>query len=994
MDNFERLHLPFPGRFLPYGYTVPTEFQECLTWQIALQWMSDNLQETMEKVEALDPEGDYGKLKRDIAELQEEVASIIGQIDGMGEDLTEVQSVVSAIQEADFQSQIDAINEELENLPSVTLDDEVTPLSNHAVKSSGIYEALQEKLDVDVASETYATKQEVSAKANSSDVASTYATKQELTTGLAGKVDPSDLDPYATTQAMETALLTKADVSDLDDYATKQELTTGLAGKVDNATLNDYATTSAMNTALAGKVDNATLNDYATTSAMNTALASKADASALADYATTSAMNTALADKANTADVNTALAGKQNTLTFDSTPTANSTNPVTSEGIKSALDLKANISDIPPSAIVDDYVTENSSHAVKSSGIYSALQTKLDSTTASQTYATKGELNGKQDTLTFDSTPTSGSANPVTSGGVYTALSGKQNTLTFDNTPTTGSTNPVTSGGLATALSGKMNDRQVDTTPTADSNALVTSGGVATALAGKANSFTTDATPTLNSTNPVQSGGVATALATKADATETTTALAGKASVADVNAKQTKLVGKRWVQDPVTSEWSQVDSDVDVTLVQTPVRQAQESRDTSHQLASMHAVNVAYEAAMSASGASNKQDQLTGLEYVYNEQTQEYDTQSRNVYTAIGQNPEDSQGESGTALATIASMHAVNQVYHDVTGKQTQLSYTSGQNVTPVTNGILKQGADSSSPQSDKYRVPSAYALDDVYNSVLTYSTTFDTRCTNLEDAVAEKQAQIYGEDGETSINTTLESSLSNSGNKIPSSRTVSNALYLKADKTSLATKQDKITDDGGTIDVTTHLYDTVPASATNSDKARIPSLYAVSQAVAGAGSVGPTKLVYCNNVHVAKSFSAGDENMIIDVTNDSISDNIFTVPFFTYAAGKTYITTFDIVCNFYKSSDNSTVLMSHVNGTLVSYNRTLTDVNSFISKTSTKSTNTYHKIAYGTSGSAADVFDLNNPIYIGDDGLAIQQTTGATAIELNMFVQIYEVTQ
>lgn len=32
------------------------------------------------------------------------------------------------------------------------------------------------------------------------------------------------------------------------------------------------------------------------------------------------------------------------------------------------------------------------------------------------------------------------------------ALAGKQNTLTFDTTPTTGSTNPVTSGGIADAI--------------------------------------------------------------------------------------------------------------------------------------------------------------------------------------------------------------------------------------------------------------------------------------------------------------------------------------------------------------------------------------------------------------------------------------------------------------------------------------------------------------------------------------------------------------
>lgn len=37
-------------------------------------------------------------------------------------------------------------------------------------------------------------------------------------------------------------------------------------------------------------------------------------------------------------------------------------------------------------------------------------------------------LSGKQDSLTFDSTPTSGSSNPVTSGGVYTALGNKIST--------------------------------------------------------------------------------------------------------------------------------------------------------------------------------------------------------------------------------------------------------------------------------------------------------------------------------------------------------------------------------------------------------------------------------------------------------------------------------------------------------------------------------------------------------------------------------------
>lgn len=63
----------------------------------------------------------------------------------------------------------------------------------------------------------------------------------------------------------------------------------------------------------------------------------------------------------------TALAGKQDTLTFDSAPTEDSTNPVTSGGVFTALD-------------------------------------------------------GKQDVLTFDTEPTEDSDNPVTSGGVFAAL--------------------------------------------------------------------------------------------------------------------------------------------------------------------------------------------------------------------------------------------------------------------------------------------------------------------------------------------------------------------------------------------------------------------------------------------------------------------------------------------------------------------------------------------------------------------------------------------
>lgn len=87
----------------------------------------------------------------------------------------------------------------------------------------------------------------------------------------------------------------------------------------------------------------------------------------------------------------TAIEGKQGTLTFDSAPTEDSSNPVTS------------------------------------GGLYTALA-------------------GKQSTLSFDDAPTSSSSNPVKSGGVYTALAGKQPTLT------TAQLNAANSGATASII--------------------------------------------------------------------------------------------------------------------------------------------------------------------------------------------------------------------------------------------------------------------------------------------------------------------------------------------------------------------------------------------------------------------------------------------------------------------------------------------------------------------------------------------------------------
>ena len=265
-------------------------------------------------------------------------------------------------------------------------------------------------------------------------------------------------------------------------------------------------------------------------------------------------------------DITALQTGKQNTLTFDQSPTLNSGNPVTSDGIARA------IAGATPTIDIDDVPTEGSTNAVSSNGVYQAIETlttdteealttkqdeltfdllptqnsmnpvtsggvwqkiaEIDpygtidpeptegSTAAVQSGGTwsalqqlnstlSAEIDTKQGALTFDNAPTINSGNPVTSDGIYRALQEKQSALTFDSTPTQYSTNPVTSGGVYDAIQqGGGGGGTIDPVPTEGSTHAVQSGGTWTALQGKQDTLTFDSVPTQYSTNPVTSGGV------------------------------------------------------------------------------------------------------------------------------------------------------------------------------------------------------------------------------------------------------------------------------------------------------------------------------------------------------------------------------------------------------------------------------------------------------------------------------------------------------
>ena len=108
---------------------------------------------------------------------------------------------------------------------------------------------------------------------------------------------------------------------------------------------------------------------------------------------------------------------KQDELTFDSTPTAGSSNPVTSDGLKQAFDA------VQASLVFDNTPTAGSDNPVKSGGIKTYVDNAVASVDVSAQLATK------QDVLTWDNTPTSGSDNPVKSGGLYTVKRALENDI-------------------------------------------------------------------------------------------------------------------------------------------------------------------------------------------------------------------------------------------------------------------------------------------------------------------------------------------------------------------------------------------------------------------------------------------------------------------------------------------------------------------------------------------------------------------------------------
>lgn len=201
-------------------------------------------------------------------------------------------------------------------------------------------------------------------------------------------------------------------------------------------------------------------------------------------------------------NVKNTLNNKQNKLTFDATPTAGSNNPVTSDGIKRALD---NIDVGNVQEQLDAIKTEQREQNTK----ISANKTEIDSV--------KEGLAGKQNVLTFDATPTAGSNNPVTSDGIKKALDNVdvgnvQEQLDAIKTEQTEQNKKISDNKTAVdSVKESVANQETDITALQE-----TTAGHTTAIeglqTGKQNVLTFDATPTAGSQNPVTSDGIKKAI--------------------------------------------------------------------------------------------------------------------------------------------------------------------------------------------------------------------------------------------------------------------------------------------------------------------------------------------------------------------------------------------------------------------------------------------------------------------------------------------------
>jgi hypothetical protein len=211
----------------------------------------------------------------------------------------------------------------------LTFDNEPTSGSNNPVKSGGVYDAI----DVEATTRAAAIAAIVALipeaasafnqLADKSFVNSSISTATAVFKGTYNVVVDLELSYNATQEQIATMLASKIISADNNDYCFVQ-IPTSDAAPLQIARTDRYKFNG---TAWAYEY---TLNNSGFTAAQWAAINS----------GITSLLKDKLIDLPTATELTALLAAKQNQLTFDTTPTTGSTNPVTSGGIKSAIDAE------------------------------------------------------------------------------------------------------------------------------------------------------------------------------------------------------------------------------------------------------------------------------------------------------------------------------------------------------------------------------------------------------------------------------------------------------------------------------------------------------------------------------------------------------------------------------------------------------------------------------------------------------------------------------
>lgn len=154
-------------------------------------------------------------------------------------------------------------------------------------------------------------------------------------------------------------------------------------------------------------------------------------------------------------------------LGVDSTPTANSSNLVTSGGVYATLANKADDSDVVhvtgdetiegDKKFFDDVIVSNRAQGTDGEATIE-LQASSSSIAANKYYSaeTAEDFSWVNWSGTYSPWPPGPGAEPVTHTKTLQQALDERNNPTIDSTPTSGSTNPVSSGGVYTALGAKQ----------------------------------------------------------------------------------------------------------------------------------------------------------------------------------------------------------------------------------------------------------------------------------------------------------------------------------------------------------------------------------------------------------------------------------------------------------------------------------------------------------------------------------------------------------